>query len=75
MGRAIPRIGRHVHPAARPEAALEPKVSGIDYLGLVAALVAAEESLRIGYAAMAGESRAAEVDQPALFGTGDGGRA
>ena len=76
MGRAVPRhIGRHVHPAARPEAAPEPKPSGIDYLGLVAARVAAEESRRIGYAAMAGESRATEVDQPALFGPGDGGRA
>ena len=54
MGKAVPRrIGRHVHPAARPEAAPEPKASGIDYLGLVAARVAAEESRRIGYAAMA----------------------
>lgn len=54
MGKAVPRhIGRHTHPQARPEAAPEPRASGIDYLGLVAARVAAEESRRIGYATMA----------------------
>jgi putative transposase len=53
MGKAIPRhIGRHVHPMARPEAAPAPRASGIDYLGLVAARVAAAERARIGYAAM-----------------------
>ena len=37
MGTAIPhRIGRHSHPAARPEPALEPPTpTGIDYLRLV----------------------------------------
>ena len=50
MGRAIPRrISRHTHPAARPEAAAPPKPSGIDYLGLVAARVAAEQARRIAY--------------------------
>ena len=51
MGRAIPRrIRRHTHPAARPEAAPAPAPSGIDYLGLVAARVAAEQARRIAYA-------------------------
>lgn len=55
MGMALPRrIGRHTHPAARPEDPPPPKASGIDYLGLVAARVAAEQARRIGYAAMAG---------------------
>jgi putative transposase len=57
MGKAVPRvIRRHTHPAARadtPEA--PPKPSGIDYLGLVAARVAAEQARRIGYAGIAGE--------------------
>ncbi|MGH9156487.1 MAG: Mu transposase C-terminal domain-containing protein, partial [Acidimicrobiales bacterium] len=54
MGKALPRrIGRHTHPAARPEEPPPPKASGIDYLGLVAERVAAEAARRIGYAAMA----------------------
>lgn len=68
MGKAIPRrIGRHVHPAARPEAAPEPSASGIDYLALVAARVAAEEARRIGYAGMAiaeGGGAEPEADAP-----------
>jgi len=49
MGRAIPRrIGRHTHPAARPEAAPPPKPSGIDYLGLVRDRMSAEERSRMG---------------------------
>jgi putative transposase len=49
MGRAVPRhIGRHTHPAARPEAISPPRPSGIDYLGLVSARVAAEERSRMG---------------------------
>jgi putative transposase len=49
MGRAVPRhIDRHVHPAARPEAAPPPRPSGIDYLGLVAGRVNAEERSRMG---------------------------
>ncbi len=51
MGRAVPRhIGRHVHPAARPEAASPPRPSGIDYLGLVAGRVSAEERSHNGIA-------------------------
>ena len=61
MGRAVPRrIGRHTHPAARPEAAVPPKPSGIDYLGLVAARVSAEERSRMGieYRRLAGQDDA-----------------
>jgi putative transposase len=56
MGKAVPvRIGRHVHPKARPEAAPAPVPSGIDYLGMVAARRAAELSrARIDYAALTG---------------------
>lgn len=51
MGKAVPRhIRRHTHPAARAEVAPAPKASGIDYLGLVAARVAAEQARRIAYA-------------------------
>jgi len=57
MGKAVPRvIRRHTHPAARAEAPeAPPKPSGIDYLGLVAARVAAEAARRIAYAGIAGE--------------------
>ncbi len=51
MGAAVPRrIGRHVHPAARPEPGPEPpKPSGIDYLGLVEQRRRAELARRIDY--------------------------
>jgi putative transposase len=53
MGQAVPRrIRRHTHPQARPETAPPARASGIDYLGLVAARVAAEQSRRIAYAAI-----------------------
>jgi putative transposase len=61
MGHAVPRhIGRHTHPAARAEAALPPKPSGIDYLGLVSARVSAEERSRMGinYSHLATEDEA-----------------
>jgi putative transposase len=61
MGHAIPRhIGRHTHPAARPEAASPPKPSGIDYLGLVSARMSAEERSRMGinYSRLAAENDA-----------------
>ncbi len=61
MGHAIPRhIGRHTHPAARPEAVSPPKPSGIDYLGLVSARVSAEERSRMGinYSRLAAEDEA-----------------
>lgn len=56
MGRAAPMvIGRHSHPAARPEPGAEPVVvpTGIDYLALVEARADAELALdvqRISYA-------------------------
>lgn len=59
MGHAVPRhIGRHTHPAARPEALSPPKPSGIDYLGLVSARVSAEERSRMGinYSRLAAEN-------------------
>lgn len=54
MGKAVPvRIGRHVHPKARPEAAPTPVPTGIDYLSLVAQRRAAElAGERIDYAAL-----------------------
>jgi len=64
MGRAVPRrIGRHTHPAARPETVSPPKRSGIDYLGLVSARVSAEERSRMGirYSRLAAEEQANDV--------------
>ena len=58
MGRAAPVvIGRHSHPAARPEPGAEPAPvpSGIDYLSLVEARADAELSAHISYAGMAPE--------------------
>jgi putative transposase len=51
MGKAAPyRIGRHVHPAARPEAGPPtPASSGIDYLRLVEARRRSELARRIDY--------------------------
>src|SRR5262249_38535301 len=66
MGRAIPRhIGRHTHPAARPEAATPTRPSGIDYLGLVAARGGAEERSRMGieYRRLAGQSDAGNATE------------
>ncbi len=61
MGKAIPRrIRRHTHPAARPEASPPPKPSGIDYLGLVAARVAAEQARRIAYADISSDAQTSD---------------
>ena len=51
MGQAIPhRIGRHVHPNARPDLPPPaPSPTGIDYLGLVAAQHRAQRATRINY--------------------------
>ncbi len=63
MGKAVVRqIRRHTHPAARPDAAPPPKPSGIDYLGLVAARVAAEAARRIAYAEIPSPVPAATTD-------------
>jgi putative transposase len=53
MGAAVPVvIGRHAHPAARPEPGVEPPppATGIDYLHLVAQRADAELNRRISYA-------------------------
>jgi putative transposase len=51
MGHAVPvRIGRHAHPAARPEAPAPPPAgTGIDYLGLVEARRDRTSEARISY--------------------------
>ena len=51
MGIAVPhRIGRHVHPDARPDLPAPPAAAtGIDYLALVAARHRAELAARINY--------------------------
>jgi len=55
MGRAVPvRIGRHVHPKARPDAAPDPVPTGIDYLSLIAGRREAElAGAHIDYATLA----------------------
>jgi putative transposase len=57
MGTAAPAvIGRHVHPAAKPETPTPPRTpTGIDYLGLVEQRLAAEGRQRISYALLAGD--------------------
>ena len=54
MGEAVPeRIGRHVHPAARPQTPDQPvaaPATGIDHLALVDQRVAAERRRQIAYA-------------------------
>jgi hypothetical protein len=51
MGTAVPhRIGRHVHPDARPDLPPPPAApTGIDYLALVAAQHRAQLAVRINY--------------------------
>jgi len=50
MGTALPhRIGRHVHPDARPDLPPPATATGIDYLALVAAQHRAELAARINY--------------------------
>jgi putative transposase len=60
IGKAVPvRINRHVHPKVRPEAAVAPTPTGIDYLALVATQREAElAGRRIDYAGLAGPSGA-----------------
>jgi putative transposase len=58
MGIAIPhKIGRHAHPAARPEPGVEPAppATGIDYLRLVEARAHAELTQRTSYAGITGQ--------------------
>ena len=55
MGSAVPhQIGRHVHPAAKPETGPEPvPVTGIDYLGLVRDRHTATLAEHVNYATLA----------------------
>jgi putative transposase len=65
MGDAVPVvIGRHAHPAARPEPGTDPPppATGIDYLGLIERRADAELGQRISYAGMP------EADQASLPG-------
>jgi putative transposase len=64
MGTATPAvIGRHVHPAAKPETPTPPRTpTGIDYLGLVEQRLATQGRQRISYALLA--------DQPQPPGRG-----
>ncbi len=63
MGLAIPhRIGRHVHPDARPDLPPAPAPpTGIDYLALVAAQHRAELAVRINYTDLASTGPLREV--------------
>jgi putative transposase len=83
MGSATPAIiGRHVHPAAKPETPTPPPApTGIDYLSLVEQRLAAESRQRISYALLAGDpqphdpggqAQLAGID-PSGHGTGDDG--
>ena len=76
MGAAVPVvIGRHSHPAARPEPGTEepPPATGIDYLHLVEAHADAELSRRISYAGIGAEGLQAGLDLggPVLGPDGD----
>lgn len=74
MGNAVPLvIGRHSHPAARPEPGTEaaPPPTGIDYLHLVEARADAELERRISYAGIGAEGIQLELAcGPALDGPG-----
>ncbi len=66
MGVAVPhKIGRHAHPAARPEPGVEPPppATGIDYLRLIEARADAELGQHTSYAGIAEAD-----DQPTLPG-------
>ncbi len=68
MGMAVPhKIGRHAHPAARPEPGVDPPppTTGIDYLRLIEARADAELGQRTSYAGIGVEANAA---QPVLPG-------
>ena len=67
MGVAVPhKIGRHSHPAARPEPGVTdpPPATGIDYLRLVEARADAELERRISYAAINLEPDGVQLELP-----------
>jgi putative transposase len=59
MGAATPAVlGRHVHPAAKPETPTPPPApTGIDYLSLVEQRLARQGRQRISYALLAGDRK------------------
>lgn len=76
MGLAVPhRIGRHVHPQARPDLPVAPAApTGIDYLGLVAAKHRAELAARINYTSLPGTGTgpdSGEVSDEAIAEAGE----
>lgn len=82
MGTATPTvIGRHVHPAAKPEAPTPPPTpTGIDYLSLVEQRLASQGRQRISYALLAGDpqpddpggqAELAGIDPTSGHGNGD----
>lgn len=79
MGPGVPVvIGRHAHPAARPEPGVEapPPATGIDYLHLVESRADAELKRRISYAGMAPDHRPAHPPAERIGDEdGDGGEA
>jgi putative transposase len=66
MGVAVPhRIGRHVHPAAKPETSPGPApATGIDYLGLVRDRHTAALARRVDYAGLAASTTDTEEPDP-----------
>lgn len=65
IGLAIPhRIGRHVHPKAKPEQAHQdpPPASGIDYLRLIDAAHHNELAQRVNYAALSQDAAPCEPE-------------
>jgi putative transposase len=65
MGKATPLvIGRHSHPAARPEAAPPPTPSGIDYLALITRRHTEELARGVNYAKLAEAETPAPAPAP-----------
>lgn len=70
MGLAVPvRIGRHVHPKVRAEAAPPPVPTGIDYLSLTAARHHAELARTISFAELANAGAIGDNDNTAADNT------
>ena len=63
MGRAVPHnIGRHVHPAVKPDAAAPVEATGIDYLRLLETAHQAEVGQAINYPALADADHTEQPD-------------
>jgi len=70
MGAAIPhQIGRHVHPAAKPETGPDPTpATGIDYLGLVRNRHTTELAQRVNYAGLTSQPTRVETGADGIGG-------